>query len=228
MNSPMSSATSAAPSPEWAGRSRKSQASSRLTGTGRGRRVPYLVLGVLLVGGCALGGVLVGTQLGHREAVLMLSRPVTVGQVLSAQDIQQVTIAADGGFDPIPAVDLSTVVGQPFAFNLPAGVLLSRTELGSPQVPPTGQGVTAMALKPGQFPPGLAPGTRVMVIVTPGSGSASGVSGSSWTATVVGVQPQPDGQTTVVSVQLGDGAARQLAAASTGQVSLVAENGGNH
>src|SRR5919198_4838968 len=97
----------------WAGRRRGQDAPSRVTGSGKRRRIPYLLLGVLLVVGCVAGAVVVGGQLGNRVSVLALARAVTVGQTLSTQDVQQVAISFDSGLDVVRANSMSTVVGRP-------------------------------------------------------------------------------------------------------------------
>ena len=212
----------------WAGRDGKTP--SRLSGGGRRRSVPYLLLGVLLVVVCAAGGVFAGMQLGDRESVIALARPVAVGQVLTAQDLKQVSIAADSGMDVLPASTASTVVGQPVAFSLPAGALVTRSVLGAPQIPAQGKAIAAVGLKPGQFPPDLSPGTTVAVLTTPGQGTTTGTTGagqtSSWTAVVTGVATRETEQITVVSLQLSESDARALASAPAGQLSLVAIAGG--
>jgi hypothetical protein len=215
----------------WGGVNTRGKLSSRLAGGARRRSVPYLLLGVLLVVVCAGGGVLAGLQLGNRETVLALSRPVTVGQLLSTKDLRQVSMSADSGLDMVAASAASTVVGQPVAFNLPAGSLVTRAILGSPQVPAQGKAIAAVGLKPGQFPPDLAPGTTVAVLTTPAATVTSGATilpSSSWTAVVTGVAPQANDQTTVVSLQLSDSDARALASAPAGQLSVVTISGGGH
>lgn len=215
----------------WGGRVGTGKSSSRLSGSGRRRSVPYLLLGVLLVVVCAAGGVFAGMQLGNRESVLALARPVAVGQILTAQDLKQVSMASDSGMDLVLASSASAVVGQPLAFSLPAGSLVTRSVLGAPQVPQQGKAIAAVGLKPGQFPPDLSPGTTVAVLTTPGQGTATGTSTgqtSSWTAVVTGIATRDTDQTAVVSLQLSDSDARALASAPAGQLSLVAIAGGGH
>lgn len=215
-----------APSRSWAGRKR-GEPSRIARGTGRRRRVPYLVLGVLLVVICVAGAVITVLQVGNREPMLSLARPVHVGDVLAPQDLRQVPLPSDSGADLVPASQAATVLGRPVAYSLPMGTLLPRSALGRPQVPPTGQAIVAVAAKPGQFPPQLAPGTTVSVIVVPGSGSStssaqSPASGGPWSAAVTGVGAPGSDQSTVVSLQLPVSSARQVAAVPSGQLSLVA------
>jgi hypothetical protein len=63
-------------------------------GPRRRRRLPYLLLGVVLVVGCAAAGLLAGARVGSREPVLVLARAVTAGQVVSAADLREVRIWA--------------------------------------------------------------------------------------------------------------------------------------
>lgn len=226
---PASTSTASTPrqtsSNAWAVREGKSP--SRLTGGARRRSVPHLLLGVLLVVMSAAGGVVAGIQLANRENVLALARSVAVGQILSAQDLKQVGLPSDSGMDFVPASATSAVVGQPVAFSLPAGSLLTRSVLGAPLVPVSGKAIAAVGLKPGQFPPDLSPGTTVTVLttqgqaVTPGTTTGTGQT-SSWIAVVVGVATRETEQTTVVSLQLSESDARALATAPAGQLSLVA------
>lgn len=209
---------------------RKPDVPARMTGGPQRRSVPRLLLGVVLVVGCAIGGIVVGQQLGHRESVLVLARSVATGQVLSAQDLREASVSVEAGITVISVGDEPMVLGRQVAFALPAGAVLTRELIGTPQVPPPGQAVAAVGLKAGQFPPALAPGTRVAVLVAAGSTATAGgfasMSASSWTATVTDVQRQPTDQITVVSVQLSERDACQLASTPTGQISVVALNGG--
>lgn len=214
-----------APSRSWVGR-KPGEPARIARGTGR-CRVPYLVLGVLLVLICVAGAVITVLQVGNREPMLSLARPVHVGDVLTPQDLRQVPLSSDSGTDLVPASQAATVLGRPVAYSLPAGTLLPRSAFGRPQVPPTGQATVAVAAKPGQFPPDLAPGTTVSVIVVPGSGSStsstqSPASGGPWSAVVTSVGAPSSDQSTVVSLQLPVASARQVAAVPPGQLSLVA------
>jgi SAF domain len=189
--------------------------------------IPHLLAGVLLVLACAVGGVLWSSAAGDRQQVLALARPVSVGQMLSPADLREVSIAVEPGMSTVAASQASAVAGRTMATSLPAGSLLTSDMLGTALVPGEGQAITALALKPGMFPPALAPGARVVVVSAPGL--ATGPSGAfvspsvpgTWQAIVTGVTARADDQVTVVSLQLAEAAARQVAAAPAGQLSLV-------
>ncbi|MBK3564480.1 hypothetical protein [Streptomyces sp. MBT62] len=185
-------------------------------------------MGVLLVLGCTAGGVVVATRAGHQEPVLVLARAVTVGQVLSDRDLREENISVGSGLGCIPARARATVVGQPVAYSLPVETLLTKNLLGNAHIPPIGQAVAAVGLKAGQFPPGVQPGNRVTVVETSASGSANTTSSSSqaWDASVTDVRSDSTDQTTVISLQMAQEDARQLASAPTGQITVVLVHGG--
>ncbi|GLW78557.1 hypothetical protein Aglo01_30390 [Actinokineospora globicatena] len=203
---------------------------SRVNGAVRRRRAPYLLLGVLLVVVCAGAGVYVATQAGNRVTVLALARAVTVGQVLVGQDLRQVSISVDSGLDVVTVSESATVVGTTMAYPAPAGTLLSRGLLGAALVPSAGLAITAVGLKDGQFPPSLTSGTHVLVLISPpastGASTASVTVPRTVRAVVTDVQARQSEQTTVVSLELPEAGARELAGASSAQVSVVAVGGG--
>jgi hypothetical protein len=216
----------------WA-KSDKKKPPARWKAVRLSRRIPYLLLGVILVVACAAAAVIVSTRLGDRQSVLMLARSVSVGQLLSTPDLRRVSMPTDVGFEVIPVTESSTVLGQPVAYSLPAGTLLTRVALGASATPPAGQAVVGVGLGAGQFPPGLALGTRVAVLVS--ATNAFGTSGSTvaapveqWTATVVDIAASTtDRQASVVSLVLLDADARLLGAVPDEQVNLVVLNGGD-
>lgn len=208
---------------------------SRLRGAGRPRSVPHLVLGVLLVVACATGFVVITVSSGHRHQVLTLANAVTIGHILTPQDLREATIPLDAGLSVVEASQASTVVGRPMGTSLPAGALLTAAAVGTAPVPGAGQGIAALALKPGQFPPGLTPGIRVSVVFVPaatgGSATAPPSSGAEesghWPAVVTDVTSPANEQVSVVSVALSEAAARQVAAVPAGQLAVVLV-GGEH
>jgi SAF domain len=204
----------------WLNTRRGPDAGSRLR-VDRRRSVPHLLVGALLVLACAAGVVLWSLAAGQRQRVLAAARPVPVGHVLSTADLREVSVAADPGVSTVAASQASTVIGRIMATSLPAGSLLTPEALGAALVPAPGQAITALALKAGAFPPELAPGARVAVVIVPSLSSAA------WQATVISVTGRADEQTTVVSLQLTEAAARQVAAVPAGQLSVVLLPGGD-
>ena len=205
---------------------------ARLPAAGRRRSVPWIILGVLLVTGCALAFGLVLLGSGQRQAVLAVARPVPAGQVLQPADLRVVRVSAGDGAELVPAGARARVVGRPAAVPLVPGALLSPAQLGQPAALPPGEALVALALRPGQFPPSLAPGARVLVASTgtaggPLPGEPGAASGEALVpeAVVRAVDPpggQGGGDATVVSVQVPqDRVLRVVAAAAAEQAALV-------
>ena len=208
----------------WIGDGKKPTV-SRLRARTRSRGVPYLVLGLLLVLACVSAFVLVSLNTGNRRPVLALARGVSVGQVLTEQDVRQVNVAVDSGVAVVGVDQATTVLGRALATNLSAGALLTPDSVGGSTVPPAGQAVAALALKPGQVPAEVTAGARVSVVFMPHQVGATSSplfdTGMAWPAVVTSVATAANEQSTVVSVQLGEAAARQVAAIPAGQLSLV-------
>ncbi len=202
-------------------------------GPGRHRQLPLVVLGVLLVLGGALAFADASVHLGSREEVLVVARPVSAGQVLSAADLRTARVSTGSGLQVVAAGEEAGVVGRRVAVPLVAGALLTAAEVGS--APPIGPGSdeVAVGLKAGAYPPDLAPGDRVEVVPvvsatgTAGagtSGAGSAVSGSPVQATVLAVDTAPAGSSgpTVVSLQVASRNAEVVASwAASGEASLV-------
>lgn len=197
----------------------------------RHRQRPWIVAGVLLVVGCSLAFAIASLRVGGREPVLAVARSVPAGQVLTSADLNEVRIAAGDGLRPVPAAQRGKVIGRTAAVPLVAGSLLTMEQVGPASTLASGEAVVGLALKPGQFPPGLAPGARVRVIdtggnATGGSSSLTADAGSALarTATVLGVSdPGVDSSgTTVVSVKASSAEADRVAvAAAAGRAALV-------
>jgi hypothetical protein len=192
------------------------------------------MVGVLLVVVCAAGFVFVSLNAGDRRAVLALARLVQVGQVLTTPDLRQVSVAVDAGVAVVDAAQANQVLGRAMATSLPAGALLVAEAVSGASLPGAGQAIAALSLKAGQFPPEIAPGAHVLVVVVSGpdagppSAVPSGPAGESagWPAVVIGVSVPPNEQVTVVSVQVGEATARQVAAVPAGRLSVVLVSAG--
>ncbi len=210
----------------------------RLGGAGRRRQWPRVGIGIVVVVGCALAFAATSLQVGGRTGVLELRTSLPAGAVISAADLQVAQVSAPG-VAVLPATEQAGVVGRSAAVPLVAGSLLTPADLGPASALPAGTAEVAVALKPGGFPPGLAPGDHVLVVTLPttgsgggtGIGSAGGIGSTGGIvplgptpAVVTGVQsPGATGATdTVVSIQVALADAPALAdAAAAGQASLI-------
>ena len=194
----------------------------------RHRQLPLVVVGVLLVIGFALAFADASLHLGSREQVLVVAQPLAAGQVLTSGDLRVARVSTGAGLQVVPVADESSVVGRHVAVPLVAGALLTSSEVGAPPAVGSGSDVVAVGLKPGGYPPDLAPGDRVQVVpvtsASSGSGTGSVTSGSPVAATVLAVDAAPagSGSPTVFSLQVTRADADEVAAlAAAGQASLV-------
>jgi hypothetical protein len=200
------------------------------------RNLPLVGLGILLVVGCAIGFSSAWLRAGGHQRVLVVAQSVSVGQVLTASDLRTAQLSVASGVASMPSLEMPQVIGRPVTTRLEPGTLLTESDVSTPLGPPAGRAVVGLALKPGQYPPGLATGERILVVLSDGSSTAgnssSGSSSSSDStnqtapleATVVGVEAAPasSAEALVVSIQLAEGNGAAVAtAASAGNVSLA-------
>lgn len=200
----------------------------------RQRRPAWIAAGVALVALAVLVNVYLFTAAGHRVAVVRVARNVAIGQQLVRADLDTSSVVVGPGVQVIPARQLGEVVGRRAAVDLRSGTLLSASQITTALSPQPGQALVTVALKPGQLPPGgLAPGSRLRVVSTPG-GQASSDGGT--TPPAQGGQspgrdvpaavdavggPDTDG-TMAVSLLVADTDANTVAReASSGQIALV-------
>jgi hypothetical protein len=202
-------------------------ATARPRPAGRRRQVPLVVVGVLLVVGCALAFTDASLHLGSREEVLVVTQPLAAGQVLTPGDLRAAKVSTGSGLAPVPVTEESSVVGRSVAVPLVAGALLTSGEVGAASPVGSGSDVVALALKAGSFPPDLAAGDRVQVVPVSSpssSGGASNSAGSPVAATVLAVEAASaaSGGPTVISLQVSTGDADEVASlAAANQASLV-------
>jgi len=194
----------------------------------RHRSWALAIAGVLVVTVCALIFAAGWAQAGNRTPVLALVRGVTAGQLLTAADLQVVRVSASGPVSVVPAAAEASVVGRPAAGPLPSGALLTPGDIG-PAALAAGQDELGVAVKAGQYPPGLSAGQTVDVLATPAASSASSSAQNSLSpalpvgqAVVLGVEVNASSGTTVVELRLNQNAVPQVAAAAaTGQIALA-------
>jgi hypothetical protein len=211
--------TGAPASPDaWVYKARRSWP-SRLGVSLRQGAIPYPLLGVALVVACGAIFMVLQSHADDRRPVLALAHTVSPGHVLSAQDLREVAVAVDPSVPVVATNQAASVVGKTMATTVPAGSLLTLGAVGAAPVPAPGHAIAALALKPGRWPPEIGPGSHVEVVA---AGHASG----GWPAVVTDVTSPPNEQTTVISVDVADTAAREIAALPSGQMSVVMQSAG--
>jgi hypothetical protein len=187
----------------------------------------------LLVIVCVLGYAYGAVRLGDRIQVLAVARSVAAGQALVEADLRAVSAAEDPKVRLIRTADLERVVGRTAVVPLVAGTLLTPDLVGEAGFPPAGKVCASVALKPGQYPQGLAAGSQVIVYVsaaTSGNGAQpaastsakAGVTPTRLKAAVLDVDLAGDGQgSTVITLLLSTGDGDRLAGAPPGGVVLM-------
>ena len=203
----------------------------------RQRRPGWLAAGVALVALAVLANVYLFTTSGHRVSVVRVARDVPIGQQLSRADVDTTSMALGPGLRVIPGRQLGEVIGQHAAVDLRAGSLLTASQVTTQLTPRPGQALVTVALKPGLLPPGgLAPGSQVRIVSTPGAqaqdvaapsdhGPAPSEKDVPATVDAVG-GPDTDG-TMTVSLLIADIDSSTVARqASTGQFALVVTSRG--
>lgn len=192
----------------------------RIGASRRRVHLPAVLVGVLLIAGCALAFGLVADRLSDREAVLVLARPVERGAVLTDTDLAVAQVAADAGVQVAPPAARDRIVGRTLLTPLPAGAVMTEDLVGPAAIDlGTGARTVGLALEPGGYPTAaIAPGDLVGVVATDGAGTVLDDR-----ATVLAVEPVVEGSATLlVSVVVrADAAATVTAAAARDGVRLV-------
>jgi len=194
----------------------------------RSRNLAGVLLGVLVVVGCAAGVGLVVTGADHRTAVLVVRRPLSAGAIVRDADLGEVRVSVGPSVSTVPATARARVVGRTTAARLTPGMLVADADLAQGPGVGSDEAVVGVSLHAGQSPSTFSVGDRVM-IVRAGSATLKDASPGSGTspvlvprATVLGVGTAPDGQSQVASVVLPLSDAPTVAvAAAAGDVALV-------
>ncbi|MFV2008345.1 MULTISPECIES: SAF domain-containing protein [unclassified Micromonospora] len=136
----------------------------------RQRRVRPGLLGlaVLLIALGGLGSAFALTSVRSTGSYLAVARDVSVGTVLSADDLVTVQVAGGQAIKPVPASQLDQVVGLRAAVALVPGSLLTPAQLtNEPMIGPDQQQI-AIGLRADQVPARqLNPGDKLILVGTP-------------------------------------------------------------
>ncbi len=192
------------------------------------RRRPALI--AASVAAICLGGLLAAfawTATSNTQSVLAMRVTVERGAVIGPDDVMTVQVSTDPALRPVPASEASTVVGQRAATDIAAGTLVTLEQVSDAVLPAVGMSIVGVGLPASQMPgEPLLVGDRVRVVATPGqSGEVTAGEQVTIAATVVGVRVNNENGQNVVSVQVPEQDAAELAArAATGNVALVLDS----
>lgn len=131
-------------------------------------RVPELMLGVLLVAGCALGAVLWQQSSSTTRQALVLAHDVRRGDLLGPTDFTAADVRATGARF-LPFEDAERLAGRVAAADLSA--LTPLTDDLAVETIPLGadESLVGRRLELGQFPSGLKAGDHVVVVLVDSS-----------------------------------------------------------
>lgn len=192
------------------------------------RRPLLLVASIVAICVGALLGAWAWSVGRSTESVLAVRDSVQRGEVLTAGDIITVEVGVDPSLDPLPSSQIASVVGQRASSDIAAGTLLTRGQLTETVLPGSGMSLVGVALAGGGLPgEPLVSGDRVRVVSAPGQDGQVdvGTPPTEIAATVVSVAALEDTGQNVVTVQVPQSQAAQLAArAATGNVALVLDS----
>ncbi len=133
----------------------------------RGAKLPEVVLGVVLVAAFGLGSVLWQASSSRKQPVLVLTKAVHRGSVVTREDLRVADVRLGSGISNVASLDASSVVGKTAAADLKVGTLLSRDLVTAAAMPTATERVVGVALLPGEIPTSkLRAGDRVDVIRT--------------------------------------------------------------
>ena len=222
----MASSTARRPTPPPAANGARLASPSSAVGAGAPRRsAPMALAGLtaVVLGALLFAGLYVG--LDRRRSVLVVTRPVAAGALITVQDLDEAKASVS------PSMALSAgrrgdVVGKAAATGLAPGSLLAPSQVGGSSPLQRGEALVGLSLKSGQFPAALRPGTRVQVVdVGRPSGTADqtrpAILSEAAVVTAVG-RPEASTSTTPMSVSLPEReAAAVVAASAAGRASLV-------
>lgn len=118
----------------------------------RKRQVPWVVAGVLLISGSALGFALWADAQSDRETVLIAATDIAAGETIEPLDLREASISLGDGVVAVPSSQLSWAVGQVAQGPIPLGSLLAPQDLGTDFGVPAGRAVVGASLPAGAFP----------------------------------------------------------------------------
>jgi len=184
---------------------------------GRQRRRPLVIgLGVALTALGALGAAYLATTTTHAQAVLVVARPLTAGDALSAADLAVAYVNPDPNLRTVPASRKEEVLNQHVAVSLLPGQVLTPETLTAGFLPKPGYALVGVPLTALQVPAQpISPGETIEIVDTDTPG-ASGSKATTFRVRVVSIRSVPDTDKTVIDVLVPDTDAASLVSVIAG------------
>jgi hypothetical protein len=139
----------------------------------RQRNPRYVVLAVVLILAGAVVGFWLYSRAGAKEPAVVVTHRIAAGHTIHRKDLS--TVPVSGQVIALAGAHLPQAVGKTTTVGITPGTLLQRNMFTNQPPLAAGQAELAVSLAPGQYPPGLQAGDRVVVLGLPGknSGQAS-------------------------------------------------------
>ena len=219
----MASSTTQRPAPAVTNGSRPLPATTGAAAPKRSAPMALAGLTAVVLGALVFAALHVG--LDRRRPVLVVTRPVAAGAVITAQDLGEVKASVASSM-AVPVGRRGDVIGKAAATGLTPGALLAPGQVGGSSALRRGEALVGMSLKAGQFPTAIRPGTRVQVVDSGGSSGRAEQTGPivlSDAAVVTSVgRTESSTSATAVSLTLPEPeAASVVAASAAGRANLV-------
>ncbi|MGH9132031.1 MAG: SAF domain-containing protein [Acidimicrobiales bacterium] len=194
------------------------------TAPSRRRLVPVLA-GVVIAGLTIATAAALAPKSVPMRQVLVAAAPLAPGTALTSADWRVVVVPAADHIDAMGAANAHSLVGKTASVSWSPGTPISATMVGA--VAPSD--VIGLSLRPGQAPAGLVPGDHVIVVAMSSSATTTTPAMSGYLLGVVGsVAPDSSTGDTQANVSVSTTPtklAEMIAAASAGDVAVVADNG---
>lgn len=194
-------------------------APTRLPST-RERKPALAALAVLLIaGGAVLAGWLALRE-GHTSSYLVIREPVSVNQEITSGDLGVIELPTSSSGDFLVAGRRDEVVGSFAQADLFAGTPVVAEMFGKAPSLPGDASRIGLSLAPGRYPPSLAIGDNVTIVVLDPSGNTNDAQGTA-VGVVRDVQSAGTGQGVIVDALVSEQCNTLLtAAAANGDVAL--------
>lgn len=185
----------------------------------------WLIAGVLAVCVGGLGGALLYASASSTSSVIAVKRTVYRDQIITAEDLVVISLAAPIGLETVSSERLAEIVGKTAIIDLSAGGILTPAEFGEPVVPP-GSVRLGLRLGAGRLPASAADPGAAVLLVPVGRDGGEPPSGGSVPATIATLPDEQADGSIVLDVTLSEAEATRIAQlAASGQLSVVRVSG---
>lgn len=188
------------------------------------RNLRLVLVGVALAVVFALLAVWAVNRAGEARSVVIVTNDVRAGDEIQPSDLGTTQLRGGDDVQTVGSTKLASLVGKRAARPMPAGTLVTESDVEQRIAPRSGDVIVPIAVTEGQYPSsGLQGGDVVRVIVTGGGQSIEGLEpGTAFDGVVLALGQADEKGTMTVDVSISSSEAPSAAAASgTGRISIV-------